>query len=93
MSKKRKNKTPELFKVHSHCLRFILEEYHNEVKKDYVIGGKTCKEIEWEYLPNDHRILVRINEYNESELLIPFMIENFPILREHLSLLKTNGEI
>lgn len=89
----KKKKTPELSLTQANCLRFILEENPGELKTDYKLGSKTYRGVEWEYCPNDHRVLVRIDEYNHSELIIPFMLENFPVIREHINILVANGEI
>lgn len=67
-----------------HAFRFILEEEPGVIKENYTIGNKTYKEVEWEAVPCENRILVRINEHGESELIIPFRLENFPVLQRFL---------
>jgi hypothetical protein len=81
---KRITKTPTfLNEIQRDCYRFILEE--EEIKEDYEIGGKVYKEVEWEYIEEDDKILVRLYRANKAELLIGFNLCNFPVLRQFLA--------
>lgn len=69
------------------CYRFILEE--EGIKEDYDIGGKTYKEVEWEY-DGTESILVRLNKKDKVEEILEFRLENFPMLERFLQNVSQN---